>query len=338
MSYIQLNKPTRIVPGAGPRNAKIVIVGEAPGSHEDIQLKPFVGPAGSVLEQCLHAAGLIRSEVYLTNVVKIRPKNNDIAPFFDARKGTFTADGMNWVRELRSELNELQPNVVVACGATALAALTGQRSILKYRGYFLSSIELDVKRKVLPCIHPSAALRGMYLYRHLIAIDLKKAKAESHTPELMRPQRQLVFEFGSANEVLEWLEYYEKADRVCFDIEVLNYELACISFSCSPDLAISVPLSRTWNETDEALIWKGIQRVLGNPNSIKVGQNLIFDNHFLLARCGIEVKGPIEDTMIAHSVMYPELRKGLDFLVSVYCGTQQYYKDLVHFNNIKEEA
>lgn len=338
MSFIQLDKPTRIVPGAGPKNARIVIVGEAPGSHEDIQLKPFVGPAGSVLEQCLHAAGLIRSEVYLTNVVKVRPKNNDITPFFDSRKGTFTVAGMDWVYKLREELDSLQPNVVVACGATALAALTGQRHILKYRGYFMPSVELNPVRKVVACIHPSAALRGMYLYRHLIALDLKKAKAESTFPELKRPERQLVYDFGSVGEVMEWLDYYAEQRRVCFDIEVLNYELACISFSSDPSVAISVPLTRRWNERDELTIWRGLQRVLGNPDSVKVGQNLIFDIHFLLTRCGIQVKGPLEDTMIAHSVMYPELKKGLEFLVSVYCGTQQYYKDMVKFQNIKEES
>lgn len=343
MALIQLdnivpsNRPQRVVPGMGPTSAKIAIVGEAPGQHEDIKLQPFVGPAGTVLEQCLHAAGLIRSEVYLTNVVKVRPRNNDIAPYFDPRKG-FTAAGMEWVEQLKTELAERKPNVVVACGATALAALTGARSILKYRGYFMSSRDFPTQLKVLPCIHPSAALRGMYLYRHLIALDLKKARAESHTPELVRPARQLVYEFGSVSEVLEWLAYYEKADRVCFDIEVLNYELACISFSSSPDIAISVPLTRAWTEQDEAEIWLGIQRVLGNPRSVKVGQNLIFDIHFLLTRCGIVVRGPIEDTMMAHSVMYPEMKKGLEFLVSVYCGTQQYYKDMVKFENIKEES
>ena len=71
---------------------------------------------------------------------------------------------------------------------------------------------------------------------------------------------------------------------------------------------------------------------------MKVVQNGIFDIHFLLTRCGIEVRGPIQDTMIAHSIMYPELRKGLDFLGSIYCGTQAYWKNMVKWDNIKEDS
>src|SRR6266853_2257903 len=328
MDFLQLNKPLRIVPGTGPRDAKIVIVGEAPGSYEVAQLKPFVGPAGGVLEQCLHAAGLIRSEVYVTNVVKIQPKNNDIAPYFTA-KGTFTVEGQKWVESLYEELDGLKPNIVVACGATAFAALTGRSKILKLRGYIFEPLPGVSVKKILPTIHPSYALRGQYISRHLIAADLKKAKAEGQFPELRRPNRQLVYDFTDVRECLEWLRYFEEAPIVGFDIEVVNFELACIAFSDDPMRAISIPLSGKWTLEDEAQIWLGIQRVLGNERSIKVVQNAIFDIQFLLMKCGIVVRGPIHDTMISHSVQYPELRKGLDFLGSLYCGATEFWKDLV---------
>lgn len=334
MALLNMSLPsTRLVPGIGPRDAKIAIVGEAPGAHEDHQLKPFVGPAGGVLEHCLHAAGLIRSEVYLTNVVKIRPAKNDIAPFFNTMKGTFTAEGKEWVADLHRELAELQPNVIVAMGATAMAALTGKHKIMKYRGYVMEG----EAGKVIPTIHPAASLRGMYLYRHLIAADLKKAKEQSTTRELIRPARQLIYNFSTPTEVLEWLEYYEHQEIVCCDIEVLNYEASCVGFASAPDVAISVPLDERWTLEDECLIWKGMQRVLKSP-SIKVLQNGIFDIHFLLTRCGIEVAGELHDTMIAHHIMYPELQKGLAFLVSIYGGAQAYYKDMVRFDNIKGDS
>lgn len=328
----------RIVPGVGPKNAKIAIVGEAPGAYEDSQLKPFVGPAGTVLEQCLHAAGLIRGEVYLTNVVKVRPPGNDISPYYSTTRGTFTPTGMEWVRDVNNELDEMNCNVIVAAGGVALAALTNRWKIMKYRGYVEQTNKMQRPRKVIPMIHPAAALRGQYIYRHLMVADLKKAKIESATETLVRPERQLVYTFGSASEVLEWLEYYFNQPIVCFDIEVLNYELACISFSSDPSIAVSIPLAGRWSESDEALIWRGLQRVLGNPASTKVVQNGIFDNHFLLTRCGIEVRGPIHDTMISHHIMYPELQKGLAFLGSLYCGAQAYWKDAVKFENIKEES
>ncbi len=227
MTFLNLDKPRRLVPGFGPTTAKIAIVGEAPGAYEDMQLKPFVGPAGTVLEQCLHAAGLIRSEVYLTNVVKVRPKNNDISAYFNGR--TFSEAGMEWVNLLREELNSHGCNVIVACGATAMAALTGRYTITKLRGYVFESIELNPPRKVIPAIHPAAALydrkggaKGSistsefkpYLYRHVIAADLKKAKIESINRELVRPQRKIVYEFANVEEVLQWLQYYERSKRL----------------------------------------------------------------------------------------------------------------------------
>jgi len=351
MSFFPLEKSARFVPGTGPKDAKIAIVGEAPGAYEDAQLKPFVGPAGTVLEQCLHAAGLIRADVYLTNVIKVRPPKNDISSYFNGR--SFSPEGYKWVQQLREELANHGCNVIVACGATAMAALIGKVQVTKLRGYVFESIELDPPKKVIPTIHPAASMYDRkggakgglasaefkpYLYRHVIACDLKKAKIESAFRELRRPDRQIITEFGSVEEVLEWLEYFEHRPIICFDVEVVNYELACISFASTPTMAISVPLAGRWSEGDELQIWRGIQRVLGNPSSEKVGQNLIFDIHFLLTRCGIEVRGPIRDTMIAHSVMYSELPKGLAFLGSVYCGSQAYWKDMVKFENIKEQA
>lgn len=337
MNFLQTDKALRIVPGYGPKDAKIVIVGEAPGAYESAQLKPFVGPAGGVLEQCLHAAGIIRSEVYITNVVKVQPKGNDIAPYFNSTKGSFTSEGREWVESLYEELQELKPNIIVACGATAFAALTGQSKILKFRGYIFEPLAGVNAKKILPTIHPSAALRGQYLYRHLIAADLKKAKVESLFPELKRPERQLVYDFTDVHECLEWLKYFEESPIVGFDIEVVNFEIACIAFSDDPSRAVSIPLSRRWTLEEEAQIWLGIQRVLGNETSVKVVQNSIFDIQFLLMKCGIVVRGPIHDTMICHSIQYPELRKGLDFLGSLYCNSQAYWKT-IKFDNIKEES
>ena len=208
-------------------------------------------------------------------------------------------------------------------------------------------------KKVIPCIHPAACLYGRtggdkgglatssvkpYLYRYVITCDLNKAKALSGSPELVRPPRQLVYNFANVTEVLEWLDYFAAQPLVSFDIEVMNYEVSCISFSSSPEIAASIPIAQSWNESDEAQIWRGIQAVLGNPKSIKVGQNLVFDCHFLLTRCGVEVRGEIQDTMIAHSIIYPELPKGLGFLGSVYCGSQAYWKDMIKWDNIKEES
>lgn len=356
MSFMPTGQQTpRMVPGEGPAKAKIAIVGEAPGAHEDRLLRPFVGPAGGVLESCLHAAGLIRSEVYLTNVIKVQPRGpkgpNDISPFFNGK--TFSESGQRWVNELRSELDALSPNIIVACGGTALAACAGVTKVTKYRGYLFPTVGMVRVHKVIPTIHPAACLydrRGgekgalatsefkPYLYRHIIVLDLQKAKAESSSPNLVRPPRQLAYDFANIEEVLEWLAYFEDQSPLSVDIEVLNYELSCIGFSADPAVAVSIPVAHRWTVDEEVRLWRALQRVLGNSKTTKIFQNGIFDIHFLATRCGLVVRGPIEDTMIGHSVMYPEFPKGLGFLGSIYCGAQEYWKDKVRFDDIKDNS
>jgi uracil-DNA glycosylase len=338
MTFISANI-NQSVPGIGPRDAKIILVGEAPGAEEARQGKPFVGPAGTVLEQCLHAAGLTRSECYITNVVKQRPANNDISPYFKAGtqgRHSWTTAGTEAVNNLHEELAALKPNVVVALGAVAQAALTGSSQILKYRGYIM---EGHNGLKVIPTIHPAASLRGQYIYRYIISYDLRKARAESEYPDIRRPERHLVYSFSNANEVIEWINQCGRCSRLSVDIEVLNYELAIIGLSSSPTLGIAIPMaSPEWSIDEEVMIWRAMAAVLENPNITKVMQNGIFDIHFLASKCGIHIKGPIEDTMMAHSLTYPDLRKGLDFLGSLYCGSQAYWKDMIKWDNIKEDS
>lgn len=348
-------KGTRIVKGEGPKSPKIAIVGEAAGSYEEQQLRPFVGPAGGVLESCLHAASMIRSDVYITNVVDHRPYGpkgpNDISEYFNGK--TFSAKGWDAVMRVREEIDAVSPNIVIACGATAFAAMTGQTRITKYRGYLFATQGMQNVHKCMPTIHPAACLHNQFggpagglavaefkpfLFRHVIVLDMRKAFENSHTPELTRPDRTILWDFASIHEVIEWLDYFAKCETsLSVDTEVTNYELACIGFSEKPNLAISVPIANRWTLEEEILLWRALQRILGSLCP-KVFQNGFFDVHFLATRCGLVVRGEIHDTMIAHSVMWPEFPKGLGFLGSLYCGTQAFWKDMVKFDNIKEES
>ena len=349
MSFIPLTNRARTVPGVGRKDAKIAIVGDFTTPFDDRDLKPFAGPSGTVLDSCLHAAKLIRGEVYLTNLFKTksnRPYKTLNEEFYIERgsKRTITEQGYEHVVSLIKELDELDCNVIVAAGSPVLMALTDFSSSAMYRGYLVGSTKLKKPRKIIPTHSFSTAVRGNYTNRHMIVADLRKAKTESHTRELARPDRQLIFDFANVEEVLAWLDYYANVPMLAFDIEVINYEVSCISFSADPAIGVAIPIGPTgsrpygWSELEELQIWRGIQRVLGNPNSTKIAQNCIFDIHFLLTRCGVEVRGPVRDTMIGHSVMFPEFPKGLDFLGSLYCGSQAYWKDAVKFDNIKGES
>ncbi len=320
------------VRAVGNPESKIAFVSDFVSGYDLRTLTPMNGPDGGVFERCLHNANLIRGEVYVTSLFKSRGLENSYS------NGKFEGEAQNAVRELESELSALSANIIVALGEASFAALSGTHFLSRYRGYVFPTKNLYPPRKVIGTFHPRDSLRGMYKYRYLIVNDFKKALAESKTPELKRPLRQLVYRFDGVEDALEWLAYFESADTVCFDIEVLNYEVACISFSSDPSIAVVIPFVRTWTEEEELRLWEGVQRVLGNPNSTKVVQNGIFDIQFLLAKNGIVVRGPVMDTMIAHSIMYPDLPKNLGFLGSIYCGSQEYWKDRVKFSNIKEES
>jgi len=327
----------RIVPGAGNLNAKICIIGEAPGSEEDRLLRPFVGPAGTVLDSCLHAAGITRQDCYITNTIKVRPRNNDIELYFNSRTGTFTPAGAEWLTMLGDELSNVRANVLVPLGSVALAALTGRKSIAKYRGYVFESLQEYGRRKVIGAYHPAATLRGQYILRYYITADLRKAKAEADFPEIRRPERNIVVP-TTIGECRDWAEAILAAEHYTCDIEVENFEVSAIGFALDTHTAVSFPLTKnTWTEAEEVAIWKMLNTIL-NTKAQKRFQNGVFDIAFLATQCGIHVQPPIEDTMIAHSVMYPEMLKGLGFLGSMYCGSQAYWKDMVKFDNIKDES
>ncbi|WP_421779890.1 UdgX family uracil-DNA binding protein [Falsirhodobacter deserti] len=146
---------TQTVFGEGPRDAKIVIVGEQPGDEEDLAGRPFVGPAGQVFDEEAEAAGLDRRQVYVTNAVK----HFKFSP--RGKRRLHQRPDMAEVRAcnvwLQSELGLIRPKLIVAMGATALQSLTGKgQDILKRRGGFE---EAGDGTPLLVTVHPSYLLR-----------------------------------------------------------------------------------------------------------------------------------------------------------------------------------
>ena len=345
MSFFPTPQTRKIKP-EGSQQSKIAIVGDFTDGFDANALKPFQGAGGNILEQCLHHAGLIRGEVYLTHLFKERVQRPETLAYLkkNTSEVVFTPEGWRQVLEVREELWATEANVIVACGAASAAAFCGVRKLASVMGYVFESIGMDEVRKVIPTHHPTSAARGMFTYKHMLSCDLRKAKEESKKRELVRPARVLLYSFNSCSEVLQWIEYYKGSKELSVDIEVVNFEVACVSLSNRPDFAIVVPLGETvfnpdgWTLEEEFLIWRALQDLLGDEKIEKILQNGIFDIQFLLANIGLQVKGKIKDTMIGHSCLWPDLPKGLGFLGSIYCGAQDYWKDMVKFDNIKGES
>lgn len=331
-----LTPSTIEVPPSGDKEAKICLVGEAPGKVEEQKKRPFCGPAGSLLESCLHSAGLTRAECYITNFLKTRPKNNNISPYF--HKNKFTDIGEKAREELIEELKEIGSNIIVAIGTTAYMALLPSeetvRSISSIRGYILPS---RAGKKMLPTIHPSAILHGgPAVWRFYLTADLRKAKEHSNTKDLCYTEPKILE--LSFFETLSRLRMMKKEKNpIAFDIECSNDTVSYISFACSAETAFSISFYKRFSLGQEATIWREIASLLEDPEIPKIGQNILFDIQFLAHKMGIVTRGKIYDTMIAHSISYPESNKNLAFLASIYINCP-YWKDLVKFSQEKKDA
>lgn len=140
---------TQLVMGDGNADASIVMIGEAPGKNEDLQGKPFVGAAGKFLDEMLHAAGIARPDVYITNIVKYRPPNNR-DPLPDEKKAFWPY--------LLEQLAIIQPHVVVTLGRHSGGYFIPNLHISADHGKPRRVIYHDQSFLVIPLYHPAAAL------------------------------------------------------------------------------------------------------------------------------------------------------------------------------------
>jgi uracil-DNA glycosylase family protein len=166
----------RVVTGEGPTNAAIAFVGEQPGDQEDVEGRPFVGPAGKVLDAAMEAAGIAREACYLTNAVKQFKFERRGKRRLHQRPTTGEVAHYRWW--LDQELDLVKPALIVALGATAAFALTGKRkSIVSQRGRALL-----FGRPGYITVHPSSLLRipdqdDRRRARRAFVADLKKVSA-----------------------------------------------------------------------------------------------------------------------------------------------------------------
>ncbi|NKJ08330.1 UdgX family uracil-DNA binding protein [Rhizobium sp. SG741] len=146
---------TQTVFGEGPSEARVVLIGEQPGDQEDIAGKPFVGPAGRLLDECLQEAGVDRSLCYVTNAVKHFKFERRGKRRLHAKPNAGEIQRCAWW--LSGELELLRPDLIVALGATALYTLMGRSvGLTKERGHVLPAAS---GTPVLVTIHPSYLLR-----------------------------------------------------------------------------------------------------------------------------------------------------------------------------------
>lgn len=338
------------VPADGSPSSRITIIGEAPGADEDRLGKPFVGMSGQLLMQYLGRVNLVRSDVYLTNVVKERPARNDIGQFIQFNnkgrliKKTEAFDA--YVAELKEELSKCSSNVIVVCGNIPLWVLTGKHGISKWRGSILQSGTEFGNRKVIPVLHPAAILRKFGKtsgrFRHTYRMDWERIAEDAQFPELRLPQRTLHIN-NSYDAVMEYLHRCEAwPDLLGFDTESsrtksTGWELSHIQFALGPSESMCISFIEvhnfdgvdtvvdTYTAKQEADIMALAASILESKKVRKVGQNLKYDNYFLFRKYGIVVQN-WDDCRVAHRVAYPEMPASLGYFCSIYTR-EPFYKD-----------
>src|SRR6202051_1430073 len=147
---------TQTVFGEGEPEAKVIFVGEQPGDREDLEGKPFVGPAGGLLDKALVEAGIDRTKVYVTNAVKHfkwEPRGKR-----RIHKKPNAVEIAAWRHWLDAEIAAIRPNVIVCiCANTATSLLGRYFHVTLHRGEFLKS---DLAPYLMATVHPSSILRA----------------------------------------------------------------------------------------------------------------------------------------------------------------------------------
>jgi DNA polymerase len=146
---------TQVVPGDGPEHAALMMVGEEPGNDEDHSGHPFTGPAGRMLDRAILDAGLDRKQIFITNAVKHFKFEQRGKRRLHKRPNAYEIERCKWWNDIERAI--VQPQLVVALGATAARSLMGKTvTISKLRGQVLP---LKDGGKLLVTIHPSSLLR-----------------------------------------------------------------------------------------------------------------------------------------------------------------------------------
>lgn len=363
---------------AGPRQPKVLVVGEAFGGDEASLRRPFVGSAGrefwlmlgeaapdlapelhsraTALHRYGAGAWVRERELWLeatgmafTNVLNFQPPENKI----EALCGTkVEVGGANYplsaiahgkylrpeylgeLERLRVEIHSSNPNLIIAAGNTACWALLQTTNISAIRGTIREARVPESgggarAYKLLPVFHPASVLY-QWAMRPVLVADLLKARREWENREISRPARSVLVDPSEA-EVRAWVSETLAGgfEHLAVDIETRAGQITCIGFARSASEALVVPFwlpmrangpgadPSYWpNAAAEVAVWNEVDRLLSSDIP-KIFQNGAYDLQYIL-RMGLRPRACLADTMLLHHSHFPELRKGLGFLGSIY--------------------
>lgn len=298
----------------GDVSSKIAIIGEYPGEQEVAFNKPFMGAAGKLLWNSLRNQGILRPDVYTTNLVKRRvPSTSPLsAPEFTL-----------WKEALEYELS-LLPNLeyIVSLGSSVLSALLGLDGVDKFRGSVL-----DYKHcKVIVANNPAAIIRApeKEIIFHMDMARVKEVINGDYKPHYVKSIINPSFD-----DAMDYLNFAQKNKKFSVDIEVVGMETACLGIGVSPHEAMCIPF-RTKHDNyftleQEYHILRKFLEISDDTSTEVIAQNGNFDAYFMGYKDHARFRVNF-DTLLAHHTLYPRLPHNLGFLTSQYTS-HPYYKD-----------
>lgn len=227
------------------------------------------------------------------------------------------------LERLLEEIKIAQPNCIIAAGNTACWALLQTLNISAIRGAVTLSVT-EPFTKVLPTYHPAAILR-QWNWRAITVADIIKAARESEYPQIIRPERWIMIN-PSLSDIISWRDWLldKNPPLLAVDVETQWKQIKTIGFAWSRDAAISIPFRTAdhnsphywFTHADEKVAWLAVRSVLESEIP-KLFQNGMYDLQYIF-RWGIKPNAVLHDTMLLHHSLYPEMRKSLGFLGSIY--------------------
>lgn len=345
--------PAKKLEGWGASAPRILVVGFC-GHSTDVPFgRVMYSQGGQILRKAFKAAGINWSEVRFETILPFAAPLDQaesllcgardipaaLKPY--ARIGTkfLKPEYFEYLAAFQAKLAQLKPTLVVTLGSEACSLLTGEKSLTEVRGTVLPC-SFDSSYKVLPIYHPSMIFKQASA-EVIFNADLRKVQRESGFAGIVRTRREITIPECVEDCREWWRDNVTRGQKVTVDIETVpSYRvITCIGFAASPTKALTIPLyckakagGHYWSPSEEVFILRFLKAALEHSSCKLNMQGGAYDVQWIYEQLGIRCYNYEHDTMLLHHSLYPEMKKGLAFLASIYTNEPS-WKGMVKFSN-----